>query len=135
MRQLNFIFILSLIATIGIAQTLDLSERVKALEDRLQFLEQGLNKRVDDLMWYQKLEGVANIDKVRYTSKPPHVVSNPTGQGAQNPLVIQAYTFIPKKFPPATKLPLMVLVHDGIHGDFNTSKTQNATPDSHHYQR
>ena len=120
MRALYFIFVLSLISSIVVAQTTDLSERVKALEDRLQFLEQGLSKQVDDLMWHEKLGDIATIDKVRYTSKPPHVVSNPTGQGAKNPLVIQAYTFIPKKFPVATKLPLMVLVHGGVHSDFNT---------------
>src|SRR5207245_2236328 len=47
---------------------------------------------------------------------------NPTGQGAGNPLVLSAYTFLPKKpLPPGTKRPLLVLVHGGVHGNFNTS--------------
>jgi dipeptidyl aminopeptidase/acylaminoacyl peptidase len=120
MRTSYFVLVLWLIGSRSIAQTPDLSERVKALEDRLQFFEQGLSKQVDDLMWYHKLGDIALIDKVRYTSKPPHVVPNPSGQGANNPLVIQAYTFIPKKFSLSNKLPLMVLVHGGVHGDFNT---------------
>jgi dipeptidyl aminopeptidase/acylaminoacyl peptidase len=48
------------------------------------------------------------------------VVRNPTGQGANNPVIIPAYTFVPKKFASAKKLPLMVLIHGGVHGDFNT---------------
>lgn len=106
--------------TLTFAQTPDPNERVKALEDRLQFVEQGLTKQIDDLLWYQKLGDVAMIDKVSYTSKPPHVIRNPTGQGALNPVVIPAYTFVPKKYASMKKLPLMVLIHGGVHGDFNT---------------
>ena len=94
MRKLYFICLLSLIVGISVAQTPDLTERIKALENCLQFMDQGLTKTIDDLLWYQKLGDVAVIDKVRYASKPPHIVSNPTGQGANNPVVIPAYTTI-----------------------------------------
>jgi dipeptidyl aminopeptidase/acylaminoacyl peptidase len=99
---------------------IDLNERVRLLEENLRFADQSLAKSVDDLLWYQKLGDVAIIDKVRYDSKPPHVIKNPTGQGASNPVVIPAYTFVSKKFASAKKLPLLVFVHDGIHGDFST---------------
>lgn len=98
----------------------ELSERVRMLEENLRFSDQGLAKSIDDLLWYQKLGDVALIDKVRYTSKPPHVVKNPTGQGATNPVIIPAYTFVGKKFASAKKLPMLVFVHDGVHGDFST---------------
>lgn len=98
----------------------DLLERIKLLEENLRYANQSLAKNIDDLLWYQKLGDVAVIDKVRYTSKPPHYVKNPTGQGATNPVTIPAYTFAPKKFAGAKKLPLLVLVHDGIHGDLST---------------
>ncbi len=98
----------------------ELNERIQALEDNLQYVNQGLTKTIDDLLWYQKLGDVAIIDKVNYASKPPHVVKNPAAQGANNPVVIPAYTFVPKKFASAKKLPLMMLVHGGVHGDFNT---------------
>jgi dipeptidyl aminopeptidase/acylaminoacyl peptidase len=120
MRQLPIFLFLCFMTTLSFAQTPDPTERIKSLEERLKFIEQGLTKKIDDLMWYQKLGDVASIDKVSYTSKPPHVISNPTGQGAKNPLVIEAYTFLPKKFASSKKLPLMVLIHGGVHGDFNT---------------
>ena len=119
MRKLYFVCLLFL-TTWSFGQSSDLNERVKALEDKLQFMEQGLTKTIDDLLWYEKLGDIAIIDKVRYASKPPHVVRNPTGQGAYNPVVIPAYTFIPKKYAESKKLPLIVLIHGGVHGDFNT---------------
>src|SRR5262249_21717039 len=48
------------------------------------------------------------------------VIPNPTGQGAGNPVIIRAYTFIPKQYANA-KLPLLVFVHGGVHGNFDTS--------------
>ena len=77
---------------------IDLNERVRLLEENLRFADQSLAKSVDDLLWYQKLGDIAIIDKVRYDSKPPHVIKNTTGQGASNPVVIPAYTFVSKKF-------------------------------------
>src|SRR5689334_8749733 len=54
-------------------------------------------KAVDDLMWQMKLSDIADVDKVMYASLPPHHVPNPNAPGATNPLIIRAYTFIPKK--------------------------------------
>ena len=97
-------------------------ERLRALEDSLRFLGDRLAKDVDDLMWFRQLDAVAEIDKVRYTGPPPRVIPNPTGQGAGNPVIITAYTFIPKKRDPLAKLPLIVLVHGGVHGNFGTGE-------------
>jgi dipeptidyl aminopeptidase/acylaminoacyl peptidase len=93
-------------------------QRLRALEERLSFIEQRLNKQIDDLMFYQQLGDIAEIDKVKYTGPPPAKTPNPTGQGAGNPMIINAYTFIPKKL--SGKIPLIVFVHGGVHGDFNT---------------
>lgn len=95
-------------------------ERLRALEEALGFLEQALSKDIDDLMWIRALDDVAVFDKVRYTGPPPRVITNPTGQGAGNPVIITAYTFIPKKYA-AGKLPLVVYVHGGVHGNFESS--------------
>ncbi|MBV9557988.1 MAG: S9 family peptidase [Pseudolabrys sp.] len=46
-------------------------------------------------------------------------MKNTTGQGAGNPLIIPLYTFTPKKL--TGKAPLIVFVHGGVHGDFETS--------------
>ena len=98
----------------------DPAQRIRALEERLTTMEQTLAKDIDDLMWFQRMGDIAVVDKVKYTGPPPRVVPNPTGQGATNPVIINAYTFFPKKFP-NVKLPLLVYVHGGVHSDFNTS--------------
>jgi len=47
-------------------------------------------KAVDDLMWHTKLGDIADVDKVEYTSLPPHRAANPNAPGATNPLIIHA---------------------------------------------
>lgn len=96
-------------------------ERLRALEETLGFLQQALSKDIDDLMWMRALDDIATVDKVRYTGPPPRVIANPTGQGAGNPVIITAYTFIPKKYATAGKLPLVVYVHGGVHANFESS--------------
>jgi dipeptidyl aminopeptidase/acylaminoacyl peptidase len=79
-------------------------------------------KSVDDLMWQMKLSDIADVDKVEYTSLPPHHVVNPNAPGATNPLIIRAYTFIPKKLDRTKKQPLIVLIHGGVHANFDSSE-------------
>jgi dipeptidyl aminopeptidase/acylaminoacyl peptidase len=81
----------------------------------------SLRKAADDQLWFQRLSDVAVVDKVTYTGPP-----NPRGQeiyGIKNerhPLKIQQYVFIPRKAEQGRKLPLIVLPHGGVHGDFGT---------------
>lgn len=93
-------------------------DRVLRNQQGAQHTYDVLEKKIDDLLWYFKVGDVAEIDKVRFTSKPIRM-ANPTGQGAGNPLIVYAYTFVPKKL--AGKAPLLVFVHGGVHGDFDTS--------------
>ncbi len=95
-------------------------QRIRALEERLTFMEQSLAKDIDDLMWFRRMDDIAVVDKVSYTGPPPRVIRNPTGQGAGNPVIVRAYTFLPKEYQSAGKLPLIVFAHGGVHGDFNT---------------
>ncbi len=74
-------------------------------------------------MWHTKLGDVAEIDKVALTGPPPAKEPNPTGQGAGNPLVFHAYTFIPKKLDRSRKQPLVVFVHGGVHSNFTTESS------------
>jgi dipeptidyl aminopeptidase/acylaminoacyl peptidase len=78
---------------------------------------EGLGKKIDDVLWYFKVGDLAAIDKVALTSKPGRS-ENATAQGAGNPLIIEAYTFTPKKL--SGKAPLIVFVHGGVHGNFDT---------------
>src|SRR5262245_28287617 len=107
-----------LLLNVAWAQTTSnaLQERVRNLEEALDFTEQKLEKRINDLLWFQRVSDVAEIDKVRYTGPPARVTNNPTGQGAGNEIIVAAYTFLPKKFK-NEKLPLLVFVHGGVHSD------------------
>jgi dipeptidyl aminopeptidase/acylaminoacyl peptidase len=77
-------------------------------------------KEVDDLMWHVKMDDIADVDKVEYTSLPPAHVGNPTLPGATNPLIIRAYTFVPKKLDRSKPQPLIVFAHQGIHANSDT---------------
>lgn len=77
-------------------------------------------KALDDVMWVQKLSDIADVDKVAYTSLPAVHIPNRTAPGAGNPLIIRAYTFIPKKMDRQKKQPLLVLAHQGIHGNVSS---------------
>ena len=79
---------------------------------------QGLSKQIDDLYWYLKIGDLAQIDKVTIASSKPARMVNPTGQGAGNPLLIHGYTFVPRSLG-MKKGPLIIVVHGGIHGDFD----------------
>ncbi len=77
-------------------------------------------KAIDDLAWREKLGDIAVVDKVTYTSLPATKAPVPTAPGAKNPLIIRAYTFIPKNLDRAVKQPLIVLPHGGVHSNFST---------------
>jgi dipeptidyl aminopeptidase/acylaminoacyl peptidase len=98
-----------------------LEQRIRALEEDLSTIHSQLTKDIDDLMWFRRTDDIAIVDKVRLTGPPPRNIGNPTGQGAGNPVIISAYTFIPRQVSASAKLPLIVLVHGGIHGNFETS--------------
>ncbi len=77
-------------------------------------------KAIDDLQWRLKISDIADFDKIAYTSLAPAHNPNPTGPGAGNPLIVHAYTFIPKKLDRSRKQPLIVMVHGGIHSSFTS---------------
>ena len=91
-----------------------------AAEGRRDHHADSVLKAIDDVKWHNMLGDIAQIDKVGYTSLPPRHQPNPTGQGAGNPMIIYAYTFMPKNLNKAAKHPLLVFVHGGIHSDFRS---------------
>jgi dipeptidyl aminopeptidase/acylaminoacyl peptidase len=78
-------------------------------------------KRADDVLWFTRLADIAAVDKIEYTSAPPAHVNNPKAPGAGNPLIIHAYTFIPKNLDRSKKQPLITFAHQGVHANFDTS--------------
>jgi dipeptidyl aminopeptidase/acylaminoacyl peptidase len=96
-------------------------QRFHELEESLNFAEESLARKGDEQVLFSRLDDLAVVDKVRYTGPPPRVIKNPTGQGAGNPVVLSAYTFLPRKHLTGAKVPLVVLVHGGVHGRLDTS--------------
>src|SRR5260370_3990370 len=82
--------------------------------------DQGM-KKIDDLSCYQKLGDIADFDKFDYSGPPSAHVKNKKAPGAINPLILHAYTFIPKRLDRSRKQPLIVFVHQGVHSSLDTS--------------
>ncbi len=97
----------------------EVNRNFDALSHRLDVIE----KNIDDLLWFDRVGDVAFIDKVYITGPPPAKESNPTGQGAGNPLKFWSYVFIPRDINPSAKYPLLVLPHGGVHANFTTYHT------------
>lgn len=96
-----------------------LERLIQAQMESMRHQVDVLNRRLDDLMFFQRFSGLADLDVVSFTGPPPRREPNPTAQGAGNPVRIPAYVFIPKRLDRSRKQPLIVLPHDGVHSNFN----------------
>jgi len=104
----------------------ELQQQVEALNKQISGMEHTfdvLNKKIDDILWMEKLEDVAWIDKVYMYGPPKWKEENPDAQGAGNQVKFWSYTIIPKNTDPSKKYPLIVLPHGGVHSDFSTYYT------------
>lgn len=126
MWRILFVSSFSLLVNFSAAQSVPtnlptdpVQQRLKSLEESLNFVKHDLTKAVGDVMWFQRLGDIATVDKVRFAGPPSRVTNNPTAQDAGLELIISAYTFIPKSTEAGAKLPLLVFVHGGVHGDMN----------------
>ncbi len=118
---LQSLLIASVFVVPGRAQTnfsADLmAQKIKALDESIAFAKDELAKAVGDLMWFQRLGDVADVDKVRFPGPARRTPNNPTSQESGVELILSAYTFMPKGQDAGAKRPLLVYVHGGIHGD------------------
>ncbi len=81
----------------------------------------ALARQVDDLMFFQRLGDVAEVDLVRFTGPPPAYEKSLTAQGAGNPVIVPAYTFVPRDLDRTVPQPLIVFVHGGVHANFGSN--------------
>jgi dipeptidyl aminopeptidase/acylaminoacyl peptidase len=98
----------------------------KLIDGKFESLDHRIDqlaKAIDDVLWYDKVGDVANIDKVFIVGPPRSKVKNPTAMGAKNPVKFWSYIFIPQKIDRSKKYPLLVFPHGGVHGDFTTYHT------------
>jgi dipeptidyl aminopeptidase/acylaminoacyl peptidase len=113
---------LLLVSNLAIAQEGGTSAARPAATPQPSTGPSGIDFRVDEtarelegLKFRLALSDIAIVDEVEYTSLPPTRITNPTGQGATNPLIIPALTFIPKNLDRSRKHPLVVFAHGGVH--------------------
>jgi dipeptidyl aminopeptidase/acylaminoacyl peptidase len=97
-----------------------LQAEIRMLQTQQMHQGDQIRKDIDDWMWFSRMADVARVDKVRFTSPKPARMSNATGQGYGNPLIMSAYTFVPLSLKAGQKAPLVVSVHQGIHGSYET---------------
>ena len=76
-------------------------------------------KLTDDVLWRLDFGGIADVRTFRYTGLP----QTRTGTA---PMILYAYSFIPKNLDRNTKHPLIVLAHGGVHSNFMTGGPANA---------
>ncbi len=89
------------------------------LRHRLDVLE----KKIDDVLWFERVGDLAHVDKVFLAGAPPRDHETAKTHIERNPIKFWTYVFIPKDIDPSKKYPLIVLPHGGVHGDFNTYYT------------
>lgn len=89
------------------------------LRHRLDVLE----KKIDDVLWFDRVGDIAYIDKVFLAGAPPAHAAKSTTLSGTNPIKFWSYIFIPKDIDASGQYPLIVLPHGGVHGDFNTYYT------------
>lgn len=102
-------------------------DQLNRQQEMLMHAFDALQKSIDDVLWHNRLGDLADIRKVRITGPPPRHVPNPTAQGANNPVVFWAYTFIPKDVDRNGKYPLIVYPHGGVHSNMASSDTNIMT--------
>jgi dienelactone hydrolase len=102
-------------------------ERMERLErnmNRLSFAIAAVGKKVDDLLWFERVGDVAEIDKVYIPTVPnPHETPRYGIANERHPVKIYCYVFIPHELDRSQRHPLMVLPHGGVHSNFNTYYT------------
>ncbi|MBK8792828.1 MAG: S9 family peptidase [Holophaga sp.] len=98
--------------------------RIKKLEREIQKLNwelEGIRKATDDVLWFQRLSDIAEVDKVAYVGPPNPKRTETYGiANSRVPMRVYQYVFVPRKLDRTKKHPLLVLPHGGTHADFTT---------------
>jgi len=99
------------------AETNEVATRLHSLEEGLGQLDAKLSRQMNELLWRQRLQDVAIVDKVLFTGSPPRGTIGIVPPAGSNDVVISALTFMPRGKWRTHKLPLIVLAHPEIHGN------------------
>lgn len=95
--------------------------RLTAWQEQVRHAFDALDKAVDDILWHQRIGDIAVIDKIRIVGPPPANTEAQSAQDKGNPVVFAAYTFVPRELDTASKHPLLVYPHGGVHANFSST--------------
>ncbi|MBI9072525.1 MAG: prolyl oligopeptidase family serine peptidase [Melioribacteraceae bacterium] len=104
----------------------DLQNQIESLKKYNENLEHRLDeveKKIDDLLWFERVGDVAHVDKVYMYGPPRWRDEKTTEMGYKNPEKFWSYVYIPKKLDVDKKYPLIVFPHGGVHSNFSTYYT------------
>ena len=79
-----------------------------------------LMKKIDDVLWYEKVGDIAHVDKVILCGPPRWKESNPTSMSAGNELKFRAYIFYSQKCEGKQEISVDRISHSGVHADMDT---------------
>jgi len=99
------------------AETNETATRLHSLEEGFGQLDAKLSRQMNELLWRQRLEDIAIVDKVNFTGPPPRGTNGISPPAGSNEVVISAFTFMPRGKWRTHQLPLIVLAHPEIHGN------------------
>jgi dipeptidyl aminopeptidase/acylaminoacyl peptidase len=77
----------------------------------------------DDALWHLELDSIAEVRTFRYTGLP---FAEGKAGGLGNPMILYAYSFIPKSLDRKAAAPMIVLIHGGVHSNHMTGGPANA---------
>jgi len=122
--KLMMLFLLTALIFLSCSSQSDRLDKIISTLDERKHAFDVLEKRIDDIMWHEKVGDVAFIDKVRLTG-PPRAVQTPTGTPffdalLDNDLIFRAYIFFPRETKQKGSYPLIVFSHGGVHGTFSS---------------
>src|SRR5438105_9188380 len=93
----RYLFLMLLIPAFAKAtETNEVAPKLRALEEGLSHAEAKLSRQMNELLWLRRLEGVAVIDKVRFTGPPPRSTNNLAPPAGSNEVIVSALTFMPR---------------------------------------
>jgi dienelactone hydrolase len=98
-------------------ETNDVATRLHSLEEGFGQLDAKLSRQMNELLWRQRLEDIAVVDKLLFTGPPPRGTNGIAPPAGSNDVVISALTFLPRGKWGTHKLPLIVMAHPEIHGN------------------
>ena len=115
--------VFALLPSSSSAQSEEVIQRLQAQNESLGHRLDQLQRQIDDLMFFNRLGDLAEIDIVRLTGPPLRYEPNPTAQGAGNPFRFYSYVFIPRDLDRTRDQPLIVFPHGGVHSNFSSGAT------------